>query len=340
MDHLTNAILGLVFVGVAVTASFLMFHLWGYPFDHTTHKSEAPRSMMLLHRVLGYIYAGIFIYLMAQMIPRLWTYEIEFPARTVAHLVIGLVIGITLITKIAIVRFFKHLESTLAPFLGTLLLICTVVLIGLSVPTAFLEALASGRDIYTPESVERVRGQFAQAGIPPGKLSAQDLRAGRKVLSSRCVACHDLRTVLARPRTASDWHATVTRMAERSVWLNPINDREQLQVTAYLVSISPELQVSVKERRAQEQLTETTRSATTQLEENAPASPGFDVAKARLLFENKCSQCHEAKLPDRATVKTPADVRALVTRMVDNGLSATPSELRQITRYLIQATPQ
>jgi hypothetical protein len=125
MNHFSNAILGLLFVGVGAGASFLMFYLWGFPFDRSTHKSEAPRPLMLLHRGLGYLYAAIFVYLMIQMVPRLRNYQIELPARTVAHLIIGLVIGFTLLIKIAIVRFFKHLESTLAPFLGTLLLICT-----------------------------------------------------------------------------------------------------------------------------------------------------------------------------------------------------------------------
>src|SRR5580658_4159965 len=163
MDHLTNAILGLSFVAVGSAAAFLMYYLWGFPFDHTTHKSEAPRPLMLLHRALGYIYFAIFAFLMIQMVPRLWNYEIELPARTVAHLVIGLVIGITLLIKIAIVRFFKHLESTLAPFLGTLLLICTIVLIGLSVPTALREALASRQETYLPANVERVHTQFELA---------------------------------------------------------------------------------------------------------------------------------------------------------------------------------
>src|ERR1700678_1118042 len=109
MNHLSNAVLGLLFMGFGAGASFLMYYLWGFPFDHETHTSEAPRPLMLLHRVLGYIYAGIFVYLMVQMVPRLWNYEIELPARTVVHLVVGLVIGITLLIKIMIVRFFKHL---------------------------------------------------------------------------------------------------------------------------------------------------------------------------------------------------------------------------------------
>jgi mono/diheme cytochrome c family protein len=331
--------LGVLFVVLGASASFLMYYLWGFPFDHATHKSEAPRPLMLLHRGLGYLYAAIFVYLMIQMVPRLWNYQIELPARTVAHLIIGLVIGITLLIKVTIVRFFKHLESTLAPLLGTLLLICTIVLIGLSVPTAFREALASRQETFLPANVERVRTQFELAGLQAGKvLSADDLRAGRKVLSTRCVGCHDLRTVLARPRTASDWRSTVQRMAERSVSFDPINDREQIQVIAYLVSISPGLQGAVKQRLQQEQSTETARTTSKTLRAAPIPSGGLDVQRARRLFEAKCSQCHAAKMPDESMARTADDVRELVMRMVTNGLSASEGELKLMIGYIVHTT--
>jgi hypothetical protein len=53
------------------------------------------------------------------------------------------------------------------------------------------------------------------------------------------------------------------------------------------------------------------------------------------LFETKCSQCHAAKLPDEAAVKTAEDARELVTRMVGNGLSATDTELETLTAYIV-----
>ena len=53
MDPLGNAVLGIVFLLVVVGSTFLMFHLWRYPFDHETHTSAARRSLMLLHRALG-----------------------------------------------------------------------------------------------------------------------------------------------------------------------------------------------------------------------------------------------------------------------------------------------
>ena len=86
MDAVGNAVLGVVFLAVGTAATFLMYHLWGYPFDHATNKSSAPPSLMRLHRVLGWIFVGIYVYFMTQMVPRLWEYQIELPARTVVHL--------------------------------------------------------------------------------------------------------------------------------------------------------------------------------------------------------------------------------------------------------------
>src|SRR3974390_3364981 len=97
MGVLGNSLLGLAFVVLGGAATFLMFKLWGYPFDHEKLKSAAPPKLMLLHRVIGYAYFGIYLYLMSQMVPRLWAYEVELPARTVAHMIFGWAIGIILV---------------------------------------------------------------------------------------------------------------------------------------------------------------------------------------------------------------------------------------------------
>ncbi len=43
MGPFENAILGLLFLAVGSAATLLMFHLWGYPFDHQTHKVKRRR---------------------------------------------------------------------------------------------------------------------------------------------------------------------------------------------------------------------------------------------------------------------------------------------------------
>ena len=134
MGASTNAIFGVAFLLLALFLTFLMYYLWGFPFNKKEHRSSAPRSLMNLHRILGWVFVAIYVFLMWDMVPRLWSYQVELPARTVIHLTLGIAIGAILLIKIMIVRFFNHLDSSLAPFLGTSLLLCTLMLMGLALP--------------------------------------------------------------------------------------------------------------------------------------------------------------------------------------------------------------
>jgi len=349
MDTFGNAILGLVFLLLSAAGTFLMFHLWGYPFDHEKLKSSAPRWQMKVHHFIGYAYAVIYIYLMFQMVPRLWTYQVEFPARTVAHLMLGMSIGIILIIKIAIVRFFKHLESTLIPFLGTFLFICTFLLIGLSAPFALKEQLllrsTIGGTAFSIENVERVKMLLPKAGFPTEAkveqlASAMSFKQGRDVLLSKCVQCHDLRTVLVRPRTPDKWVQTVNRMAERSVF-NPITDDEQWRVATYLIAISPDLQKGVRQKK--ELMTKATEARAAAQEAldismlEAVATKTFDLGIAKATFEETCSQCHRLTNVDRSPPGSAKEAGELVARMVENGLEAPQQDLEQIVFYLTRA---
>jgi hypothetical protein len=296
---MSNAVLGMIFWLLGLANAVLMFKLWGYPFDHERMVSSAPRLLVLIHRAVGYLFLGIYLYLMSQMVPRMWEYQVELPARTVAHLVMGISIGAILAVKILIVRFFKHLESTTVPFLGILLVICTTVLIGLSAPISLRDAYVRARltgGASGAQRVDRVKALLPRAGLPP-EVSLSELATergldrGRAVILRKCVQCHDLRTVLARPRTPESWLETVRRMAARSV-LQPISGPDQGYAVAYLVAISPDLQKSVQLKRRQE-LTkvpaDVVRSPpTTAKQEGARAEP-FEMATAKAAFESTCN---------------------------------------------------
>jgi len=345
MGALGNAVLGLTFWGVGFANTLLMFKLWGYPFDHEKMVSAAPRPLMLLHRALGYVFLGIYLYLMWQMVPRMWQYQVELPARTVIHLTMGIAIGIVLLVKILIVRFFKHLESSTVPLLGILLLVGTTVLIGLSAPFALHEAYVSRVQVAGPgpeaRGLTRVRELLPRAGLPK-QISIETLATtaglvqGRGVLLRKCVVCHDLRTVLAKPRTPENWVETVQRMAERAVF-EPISEVEQWHVAAYLVAISPDLQKAVAEKRRMD-----SKATPSSLIRQPPPPPkvapapqaAFDLAKAKTVFENTCNGCHSLSNVDSSPPESEAEARALVARMVDNGLSADERTLQQIVAYL------
>ncbi len=346
MDTLGNALLGIIFLLLSAAGTFLMYRLWGYSFDHEKRKSSAPPGMMLIHRLIGYAYAAVYIYLMTQMVPRLWTYEVELPARTVAHMLLGMTIGIIIVVKVSIVRFFKHLESTLVPFLGTGLFICTFLLIGLSVPFAmkevYLHRNTIGGSAFSTENIDRVKRLIPNAGFPENaKLedlaTVRSFRQGRDVLLSKCVQCHDLRTVLVKPRTPDNWVQTVNRMAERAVF-NPISEEEQWRVAAYLIAISPELQKTFKQKREQDIFAVKSKvaaeaSVRTGLQKGA-IEKVFDLSVARTTFEATCTQCHKLSNVDKSPPASAQGARELVARMVDNGLEAPDQDLEQIVFYL------
>ena len=111
MSSLGTEILGVIFLLLGTAATFLMFYQWGFPYDAANHRSQAPPWLNRSLRILGYIHLFIYLYMMWAMIPRLWTYQVELPARTVAHLVLGIAIGAILVIKISVVRWFKFLEK-------------------------------------------------------------------------------------------------------------------------------------------------------------------------------------------------------------------------------------
>jgi mono/diheme cytochrome c family protein len=294
---------------------------------------------------MGYVFLAIYVVLMVQMVPRLWAYQVELPARTVAHLVTGIAIGAVLFVKILIVRVFRHLESTTAPLLGIVLFVCTTILIGLSAPLALREAYmsrhATQETALGVRGVERVKALLPGAGLPTDIplrqiASVTGLAQGRDVLLRKCVQCHDLRTVLARPRTPESWADLVRRMAERSVF-EPISEKEQWYATAYLVAISPDLQQSVRLKRQQERA----HVPATTIKKPAPPVTAptvprdvFDLATAKAAFESTCNGCHSLSSVDQAPPASEAAARELVARMVDNGLSVEPVKLEQIVGYL------
>lgn len=339
IDTFTSAMLGITFVLLGTATTFLMFWLWGFPFDKATRKSDAPKRLMYLHRGLGFAFAALYIFMMIQMVPRMLAYQVEFPPRTVAHMCLGITIGFILLVKISIIRFFRHLEEWM-PILGVLMLLCTYLLAGLSVPFSLRERqLAQKSDVFAPKNLERVATQLKEAGLPaaaslPELATPKSLLFGREVLLTKCVACHDLRTVLTRPRTPSDWVKTVERMAERPVIGDELTDKEQWAVSAYLVAISADLQNAAQIARKQKQEKADTKASMKEVARDDAGAAPFVKADVKPRFEKACTQCHELEDVEKHTFKDAKDVDEVMTRMVDNGLEASPADLKAMTWYL------
>ena len=342
MSTSTSAILGLIFLGLANASVFLMFKLWGYPFDKETHKSEAPPALMLLHRLIGYAYAILYVFMMWHMVPRLWNYQVELPPRTVAHLMLGITIGVLILVKIAILRFFRHFEESM-PYIGTTLLICTYLLIGLSVPFTFREAaLRTQTAAFSDEGIERTRKLLENAGLPAEApldqlASKRKLREGQHVLQRKCVVCHDLRTILVKPRTPSDWVRLVNRMAIKPMIGEPIHQEEEWTVSAYLIAITPDIQVSAREQRQEQMRVDEAREAAqiaTVAMETETVAVVYNEAEAKALFEDKCSQCHPFTDVEDYPPRSKEETTEVIARMIETGLYLEEEEIEIITRYI------
>ncbi|MEM6291451.1 MAG: hypothetical protein AAGA54_09310 [Myxococcota bacterium] len=244
--------LGIAFLVLGITAVLLQAWLWNPKYwNEAEKKTYAPKPGLLVHRWVGIAFTVIYVVMMWEMVPRLWEYQVELPARTVIHATAAIVLGVLLFTKLIILWFFRHFEESM-PQLGFGILICTVIISVLSIPFA-LRAEGVGVDAFDEQNVERVRRllakvEFRQEGVDVEEITSTDgLKRGRKVLVEDCVRCHDMRTILVRPRTASGWYKVVDRMTEKpSVFGEPTRPEDVPYVTAYLVAITPEIQESRK----------------------------------------------------------------------------------------------
>ena len=358
MDIALSVTLGLLFLLTAFAAVFLMFHLWGYPFDKATRTSAAPPALMRLHRVLGWAYTIIYVVMMWEMIPRLWNYQVELPPRTVVHMCLGLTIGVILLVKISIIRFFRHLEEWM-PILGVLLLTCTVLLCGLSIPFGLREfslaRSAAGAGVYSEASRARLATLLPLAELPDNAdlaeiASPYGLREGRAVLVTKCVVCHDLKTILVQPRSPSGWWKTVERMAQKPSFSEPMSLGELYLVTGYLIAISGDLQKSARDKRTLDQK-KAVALADVRQEANsvAPASPSgapagpielppFDPAEAKKTYETVCSQCHELGDIDAQPPTSADEVKNLILRMIaENGMEASRAELDLVYLHMVSS---
>lgn len=351
MNLALSLTLGLLFLVTAFAATFLTFKVVGYPLDEATKKRQAPRWMSGVQNVFWWVYLAIYAVMMSEMMPRLWHYQVELPPRTVAHVIVGITIGVALIVKISFERFFRHMEEWVAP-LAAILLGGTILLSGLSVPFALQEfglaKSAIGGGVYSQENRDRVAKLLPQAEMPAEvKLEAlsttEALQRGRDVLASKCVVCHDLKTILVQPRTPSAWWKTVERMASKPSFAEPLTDDELYEVTAYLVAISGDLQRSVKERKAKEEKrAEVVMEVKmeTSKQEGAPAGasdlPPFDAALAAKTYEAMCSQCHELKDIEAKPPKDSEEIKNTIIRMIAvNGLEAKKEELDLVYLHMV-----
>ncbi|MCA9657372.1 MAG: cytochrome c, partial [Myxococcales bacterium] len=331
--------LGIAFLVLAIVAVLLQAWLWGPKFwDDEAKKTRAPKAWLRVHAFAGYTYGIIYAVMMWNMLPRLWEYQYELPARTVIHAVLAIAIGVLLITKIMILLFFRHFEEAM-PRYGFGLLICTVAMITLSVPFAIRAHDLEGRTT-DPENIERVRKALADVeggvGVDLDKVVTEaGFDRGRQVLVGKCITCHDMRTILAKPRTAKGWMNVNERMLEKPAVFGDALDPEDVPyVTAYLVAITPDIQRSAKSRREDAREKEARADALLEAIHDADTVLEVDKAAGEALLQAKCLDCHEMEETEAHGGDDASGWRSVIAAMVDEGAELTEEEINLLAAYL------
>lgn len=128
MPMTTTMWITLLMAAIAVVNSSLMAWLWRFPMktDPSGRSPDgiwtAPRVGINIHRGLGYIVVLSYVGLLVEMLPRIW----EFATGTsVAHGIFGVLVGVLLIAKIAVIRRFRSFGHRL-PWIGGFLLLMTL----------------------------------------------------------------------------------------------------------------------------------------------------------------------------------------------------------------------
>lgn len=359
MSATTSMWLGVLFLFLAIAAVLLQAWLWGPKFwNEEQKKTEAPKAWLRVHAGVGYLYGLIYVVMMWNMFPRLWQYQYELPARTVIHAVVAIVLGVLLLTKILVLLFFRHFEEA-TPKFGFGIMLCTVVLITLSVPHAARALDLQGR-IADPDNIARVEAVLADIDLGEDApeiselTSKHGLQKGRDLLVHKCVSCHDMRTILLKPRTGKRWHEVVVRMQDKPdpFSAEPLLDDEVPYVTAYLVAITPDIQQSRKRKveleRKHEKVQEQAREALAKAPEDAGEEAGedsgksivVDEAKAKGILDHRCTDCHDLDEVENYGGGNVTEWASVITNMVDEGAEITDEEATQLAAYLAKVHPK
>jgi uncharacterized membrane protein YgcG len=211
--------LGFTMAVIAMVNALLMAWLWRFPMqpDPTGRDphgvSTAPRSWTNVHRAFGYIFALIYVVLLFEMVPRLWEFRVT-SVVTVIHAILGGIVGLLLIVKISIIRWFRRAGGWL-PLLGGSLAVSAVAMNAVALVPAWI-------------------------ALRPLAQLTPELAAGREAVAAKCFQCHGASTIISEREDARKWDRLTRKMqrfSQRIPGKEPITEPERLLAAAYLTQM-------------------------------------------------------------------------------------------------------
>jgi cytochrome c2 len=190
MSPFLNALLAMVFVACGMAATFVMLELRGAPRDRTVNT-----TLIRLHKLFGWIFAGLFLFLTGAMLIKTAGYQEEVSPRIALHITLALALVPLLLTKLLIVRRYHRFSRHLI-FFGPAMMILAVSLSGLSAGHYFLHS-----------------SDIRYVSLTDYDETVLDKGLGRQVVYRKCNKCHTLERVFRSVKSRKEWTDTVNRMA-------------------------------------------------------------------------------------------------------------------------------
>ena len=204
----TTIRLGVLMAAIAVVNASLMAWLWRFPMKDGV--STAPRLWTNVHRGLGYVFVIAYGALLVEMLPRMWEFRVASTVGVV-HGALGVLVGIILAFKIAVIRRIPSLGHRL-PWIGGALVVTTLTVSALGVVPAWML-------------------------LRPAAPLSPELARGRDVVARKCQQCHGASVILSEEEDARKWlriTEEMQRFSRKIPGKDAITDEERMAAAAYL----------------------------------------------------------------------------------------------------------
>jgi ferredoxin-NADP reductase/mono/diheme cytochrome c family protein len=208
--------LGFAFVLLAGINVWLVLEAWS-----RVKAAKASARMLMLHRIGGYLFIGLFCVMTYYMLARLGNGG-DYSASVTLHMALAMILSPLLFIKVLIARYYKNQQNLLMP-IGLTIFVLSFVLI----------ASAAGPYLARPSRIEHVSINPAL----PAQPAAIDINQASDLMQKRCSQCHNLDRVVGARKDADGWMRTVERMS--ALPGANISDTDAKMIVSYLVSQSP-----------------------------------------------------------------------------------------------------
>ena len=184
----------------------------------------------------------------------------------------------------------------------------------------------------------RAKATWLEEGEAERLATPTVLLEGREILATKCVICHDLKTIMDGPKTPDQWYKTCVRMAEKPTFGDPLTEDDIPKVTAYLVAITPDI---VRHRFQKRTMKKKQDEVASSLEIKPKATAvEVDMEAARELVDDECTSCHELDILEEFEEKTEEGWREIVTEMIEEeGVELSEDDAEIIVQYLVLEYP-